>query len=293
MANSAQAWAWSSSKKEVMLLVVNNDNHKRLQFLLTLHEMAGGNLYQGVLDNELAEKLNMETTEFRRHAVYLKEEELVKFQTFGSIAITHRGRKEVERIMAERYVERERRVLQRHYDDRHAARNERGFSPDELARELNLDFHEVCEMVLGLTTAGLLAGTDEVSWISPLGIKEIERVPDTPISPNIVHFHGPNTGPVQIGSNQTQNNYYNQALTEVLPKLAEMISAVKAQNFDDKDEVLADLEKVHALASGDVNEGVWKRIQTRLTAAKTTMEITGLAYKSLPYWPLIWDHFMK
>lgn len=271
---------------------MNNDNQKRIEFLLTLHEVAEGNLHQGVLDDELAEKLGLETTAFRRHAVYLKEEGLVKFQTFSSIALTHEGRKEAERIMSERYVEKERRVLQKHFDERQT-RNENGFAPDELARQLGLDVDEVCEIVVELTEAGLLGGTDEVSWISPAGIREIEKKPNVPITPNIVHFHGPNTGPVQIGSNPIQNISYNQPLAEILPKLAELIAAIGNQDFADKDEVVADLEKVQALASGDVNDGTLKRIQTRLTAAKTTMEITGLAYKSLPFWPQIWDYFMK
>src|SRR5437867_683459 len=91
---------------------MRNDEKKRIEFLVILYQMAGGNLHQGVLDDELAERVGMETTEFRRHAVYLKEESLVKFQTLSSISITHAGIKAVERIMEEEYRKTKRRVLE-------------------------------------------------------------------------------------------------------------------------------------------------------------------------------------
>jgi hypothetical protein len=271
---------------------VTNQEKIRIELLLTLYEMAGGKLLQGVTDEELSKKIGIEDrTEFGQIALYLREEGLVKFQSFSSIALSHEGRKVAERIMAERYEEKERRVLRKHYDERE--RHPRGIHPDELAAALDMELRDVYEIILELDNKKWIGGTDEVSWILPAGMKEIERLPEQHITPNIVHFHGPNTGPIQIGSHQTQNVSYNQSMTEILPKLAELIAALKAQNFEDKDEVIADLEKVQSLAHGEVNEGTWKRIQTRLTAAKTTMEITGLAYKSLPYWPMVWEYFMK
>jgi hypothetical protein len=284
---------YAASGKTSYSLSVTNKDKIRTELLLTLYEMAGGKLLQGVTDEELSKKIGVEDrTEFGEIALYLREEGLVKFQSFSSIALSHEGRKLAERIMAERFEEKERRILQKLYDER-GRKDTNPHYPEELARELNLDLDDVHDIIIELDGQGLTGGTDEVSWILPAGIKEIERIPQPQVSPNIVHFHGPNTGPVQIGSHQTQNISYNESISEILPKLAELITAVRAQDFPDKDEVIADLEKVQALAQGDVNEGVWKRIQTRLTAAKTTMEITGLAYNSLPYWPLIWNYFMK
>jgi len=195
--------------------------------------------------------------------------------------------------MTERYAEKERRVLQKLYDERET-RGEQGFSPEELAKILKLDVRDVQDVILELDKVGWTEGTDEVSWISFAGIKEIEKLPDTPISPNIVNFNAPNTGPVQIGYHQTQQNVFqNQSIEEILPKLAELIRAIKAADFVDKDEVIADLEKIQSLAHGNISEGVWNRIQTKLTAAKTTMEVAGLVYKTYPYWPQIWAFFSR
>src|SRR6266436_6770704 len=64
-----------------------------------------------------------------------------------------------------------------------------------------------------------------------------------------------------------------------------------------KDDVMRDLEVALEVAKLNPNataaDGTWKRIQAKLTAAKTTMEIAGLAYASYPHWPAIWDYFTR
>lgn len=269
---------------------VYNDKKRHALFLLGLNKLSGGNPQQSVESAVLSKEIGMVEPEIALVANYLKAEKLIEFRNFNFVNITHQGTIEADRIMTERFEEKERRVLQKLYDERE--RHPRGINPDELAAALDMELRDVHEVISELDDKKWTGGTDEVSWISPAGMKEIEKLPQQPIQ-NIVHFHAPNTGPVQIGSNQTQNISYNQSLTEILPKLADLIAAVRAQEFEDKDEVIADLEKVQSLAQGDFNEGTLKRIQTRLTAAKTTMEIVGLAYQSLPYWPLIWAFFHK
>lgn len=269
---------------------VYNDKKRHALFLLGLNKLSGGNPQQSVESAVLSKEIGMVEPEIALVANYLKAEKLIEFRNFNFVNITHQGTIEADRIMTERFEEKERRVLQKLYDERE--RHPRGINPDELAAALDMELRDVHEVISELDDKKWTGGTDEVSWISPAGMKEIEKLPQEPIQ-NIVHFHAPNTGPVQIGSNQTQNISYNQSLTEIVPKLADLIAAVRAQEFEDKDEVIADLEKVKSLAQGDFNEGTLKRIQTRLTAAKTTMEIVGLAYQSLPYWPLIWAFFHK
>ncbi|MEK6279366.1 MAG: hypothetical protein AABN95_03355 [Acidobacteriota bacterium] len=267
-----------------------NDKKRHTLFLLGLNKLASGNPQQSVETTALSKEIGMVEPEIALVANYLKAEKLIEFRNFNFVNITHQGTIEADRIMTERFEEKERRVLQKHYDERD--RHPRGIHPDELAAALDMELRDVQEIILELDNKKWIGGSDEVSWILPAGIKEIEKLPEQPAQ-NIVQFYGPNTGSVQIGSHQTQNISYNQPISEILPKLAELIAAVRQRDFEDKDEVVADLERVQSLAQGEINEGTLKRIQTKLTAAKTTMEIVGLAYQSLPYWPLIWGFFHK
>lgn len=267
-----------------------NDEKRHALFLLGLYQLSSGNPQQSVETAALSREIGVVEPEIALVANYLRNEKLIEFHNFNFVNITHEGTKEAKKLMSQRFEEKERRVLQKLYDQRD--KHPRGIYPDELAAALDMELRDVHEIISELDDKKWTGGTDEVSWILPAGVKEIEKLPEQSVQ-NVVHFHAPNTGPVQIGSNQTQNISYNQSLTEILPKLADLIAAVREKDFEDKDEVIADLEKVQSLAQGDVNEGTLKRIQSRLTAAKTTMEIVGLAYQSLPYWPLIWSFFHK
>jgi len=101
--------------------------------------------------------------------------------------------------MAERYEEKERLVLQKLYDER--KRHPRGVHPDELALVLNLEFSEVIEIISELDKKGWTGGSDELSWILPAGIKEIERLPEPP-TPTIV-INNPQNSPMTFGPNSS------------------------------------------------------------------------------------------
>lgn len=172
----------------------------------------------------MSREIGMVEPEIALVANYLKNEELIEFSNFNFVNITHAGTKEAKRLMAERFEEKERRVLQKLYHQRD--RHPRGILPEELAAALDMELRDVHEIISELDNKKWTGGTDEVSWILPAGVKEIEKLPEQSVQ-NVVHFHAPNTGPVQIGSNQTQNISYNQSLVEILPKLAELIAAVR------------------------------------------------------------------
>jgi hypothetical protein len=117
---------------------------------------------------------------------------------------------------------------------------------------------------------------------------------------NVLNIHGPNYGGIQQGthsSTQTVNIFNSQTIGDILPQLKELLDAVRKESFPDKDDAIRDLEKAHQLAlanpTASPSDGVWTRIQTKLNAAKTTMEIAGLAYRSLPYWPVVWEFFHR
>jgi Mn-dependent DtxR family transcriptional regulator len=280
-------------------LVVNN-NQKRIEFLLALHEMAGGDLHQGVLDNELAEKLGLETEEFRRHALYLKEEGLVKFRTFSSISISHEGRKEAERIMAESYAERETRVLKKIYEMRQQNTTRSVFFP-QLEPAVGMNWHELSGLLKGLEELGYVVWPGgDVIHITREGIEAIDSLnrPKPKTGGDTYNTHITNLqGTAHVGPGGSHDTHFNQPISEIIPDLTALIEAVRKEDFDTKDDVVHDLEIAHQVALANPNatakDGAWTRIQTKLTAAKTTMELAGFVVKTYPYWPQVWDFITR
>ena len=101
-------------------------------------------------------------------------------------------------------------------------------------------------------------------------------------------------GGVQQGPNNIQhvNIVNNQPLSEILPELLNLIKAVTDKaNFDGKDDVIRDLEKVRDLILANPQaaprDNIWTRINAKLIAAKTSMEIAGFVVNSYPHWPQV------
>lgn len=268
---------------------------KRQLVLLTIFEMAEGEANRDVVTKDLMKRLNMDDPELSKIARVLNDEGLVTWMSFQRVAVTPAGRREAESIMESRYEDNWKAILKMIYD-RGGPRHMHAVNDLDLGATLVMSHRELGEILIDLDERkGFIRRQVGKVWMTPAGLEYIESGGASLRSSSDVNFvmnvHGDNYGPIQQGNSNTQQITINQPISEILPKLAELISAVKAQDFEDKDEVIADLERVQSLAQGNINEGTWKRIQTRLTAAKTTMEITGLAYKSLPYWPIIWEFF--
>lgn len=104
-------------------------------------------------------------------------------------------------------------------------------------------------------------------------------------------------GGVQHGSGNIQNISVanNQTVSEILPQLAALIESIRAEEFPDKDDVVRDLVKAHEVALANPGatskESAWARIGTKLTAAKTTMELAGYVIATHPHWPQIIEFF--
>ena len=178
----------------------------------------------------------------------------------------------------ERFVEKERRVLQMLLDQRKD--HPHGFYPQELATALNLDVNEVQEIIVELEAKGWADGGDRTTWIIPPGIKELQKTLEPP-TPHIV-INNPQNSPMSFGGHSSQTvNYNNQPMEEILPAIANLINDVRSLDFQTRDDVLAELEKVQSLAQGELNAGVWQLIQARLLTAKTGMEIVR-AGRSFP-----------
>jgi hypothetical protein len=176
---------------------------------------------------------------------------------------------------------------------------------DDLATTLGMQYNEVNNILEYWQRKGMVrdGSFDAAIRLEPYAIDEIEEslktkkstrhIPYTTINyiDNRVTIHGDNLGQAQAGNNATQSMTNNQSISEILPKLTAFIEAVRQADFPDKDDAVHDLEKAHELAGLKQTEGTWQRIQTKLNAAKTTMEIAGFVYNTHPYWPAIWNFF--
>jgi hypothetical protein len=176
---------------------------------------------------------------------------------------------------------------------------------DALAKALGMEYQEANRILLYWERKGLVESpSDQTVALTPFAIDEIEEsvihpekgtehFPSTVINyHNTVNIAGNNVGQAIAGNHSTQ---HMQTLTsvEIVSKLAALIEAVKSLNFPEQHEVIDDLDKIRNLSSAEQSEGVIKRIQTRLAAVKTTMEVAGLAYQSLPHWTEIWSYFHR
>jgi hypothetical protein len=198
--------------------------------------------------------------------------------------------KEVEKVMSERFEQKERRVLQKLYEVRDS--HPQGVVPDELAAALNLRIDEVYQIIAELEEKKWIGGNDEASWILPAGIKEIERIPETP-TPNII-INNPQNSPISLGAHSNQTvTYNNQSVQEILPALTHLIQDLYALDSPTRGDAIAELQKVESLAKDEMNAGKWQMIQSRLLTTKTALEIAKLGADSLPYWPIVWNFFFK
>ena len=260
---------------------------QRERYLLTVYKLVDGDTNQGALGDDVLKSLGMEADEANKIAQYLKDEGLLKFRTFSSIALTHPGLKEVERLHSLPYNEVAARVLWAISELCHGSLSKLVLI-EHIAQYLLMSFHDVSPVLDDLDERrGYIQALNEAVLLLPAGKQALDEMkkPKTTekVSSDvfITHVHGDNFGAVQVGHGNTQSVVTHQSMTDILPKLAEFIEVVKKQDFEDKEDVVKDLEQAHKLAQGEVNEGVWRRIQAKLTAAKTTMEVAGLVYKNI------------
>ena len=196
--------------------------------------------------------------------------------------------------MAERYEEKERRVLQKLYDERHR-KDTHPYEPAELARELNIDIDDVEDIILELEKKGLTGGTDEVSWILPAGIKEIEKLPEPPRqSPiNVMHI-GTNYGAAAVGSNINQNVTLtnNPDFDRAIAGLLQLIQSSQLPN-DEIEELQEEVVKLKKLALTAPKPGLLEKAKARIDFVKLGLEGTELLVKAAPLLQTAWDHFSK
>lgn len=278
---------------------ISGAKRKREEFLLTLYEIAEGDANRDILTKQIAERIGIDyDNEASKIGRYLREEGLVSWGSFEWIAMTHKGRVEAERIMAETYISKERRVLQKLYDERDR-RYTNPHEPHELARDLNLDFREVYDIIEELERKGLIGGTDQASWIIPAGIQFIESEgQQTGGAAHGISFttniHGPNYGGIQQGG---QGNIQDVRLTNTNNPdfdraIASVVELIRTSSLDDdeKAELQDEVSKVNRLALKEPAPGLLEKAKSRLDMVKIGLQGTDLLIKATPHLETVWQY---
>jgi hypothetical protein len=259
---------------------IREAKRKREQFLLTLYELAVGEANRDVNTKQLAERMEIDyDNEASKIGRYLREEELISWGTFAWIAMTPKGRSEAERIMVETYRSKERRVLQKLYDER-----ERKYTnphqPDELAHELGLELRETQDIVVELERKGLTEGNDQATWIVAAGMEVIESGGQQAGAAGIsftTNIHGPNYGGIQQGGQgNTQTNVvvgsdFEQAMRRLLAGIEQSASLSSLQKIRAK----GDIQTLNELALMKKTSEVVTEAETRVTAIQSVLSTTA------------------
>lgn len=270
------------------------------RYLTKLYELSEEGLKPQIDVRQAVSEVGFSSQEMRSVHHYLESKDLISWDCpVGFIRLTPRA---ID-AMQNSYEVKETLVLRKIYDLSEQNTAKAVFF-HVLVSELEMSDREVVGLCKGLHEQGLIDYPPDIEaylYITRRGIEAIQSLGKPKHSGGDTY----NTtftsvqGGVQIGPGGTQNiqNVQYQPLSEILPHLTSLIEAVKSEQFDDRDEVVRDLEIAHqvALANPDAtaNDGAWTRIQTKLAAAKTTMELSGFVIKTYPYWPLVWDFFHR
>lgn len=276
-------------------------NELRRRYLRRLYERSGGNISEGVNEDELLSDLGIGEDEGNKLFSYLSDKGLVQGFTFGHIAITSRGVDEVERAMQSSYAEKESRILRKIYDMGGVYHTD-WVLIDALVKELGIPFREVNNVLIDLEKRkGLIEGIEEAVKIAPAGIEFLEsggrRVGSAPAVSYTTNIHGPNYGGIQQGTHgSTQNitltNTNNPNFDRALAGLVELILASSIPD-DDKEEMQEELSKVNTLALKEKNPNTLERAKLRLDYIKTGLTGTEIAIKAAPYLTALYNFFQN
>jgi Mn-dependent DtxR family transcriptional regulator len=269
------------------------------RYIEKLYELSEGGLHPEVNITQVHSELGCSREEARSVHQYLESKGLISWKCrVMHVRITPRGIDEVERIMAETYRSKERRVLQKLYDERER-RYTNPHQPEELARELNLDLREVQDIVIELESKGLTDGNDQSTWIIAAGLLEIEsggqRTGAASTTINYTANIGTNYGNLDQGgrgNTQSVTLTNNPDFERTLTGLIELLRASDISQLD-KDDIIHDVERVKQLAQQNDTPGALERAQKKLDAVKTGIEVADsggeLLGKALPYITALWQ----
>jgi hypothetical protein len=188
----------------------------RWRYLLKLYELSEGGLHPEIDYKLVQSELGYSSKETRSVVDYLESKDLVSFKCrVPCIQITTRGIDKVERIMAETYAEKMRKVLEKIYEMA-GPDHTNEVSYFALQRELEMNGRELNPILKDFEErrGWLGESSDESVCLSPEGVLEVEnsRVERRGIGGDIyqTNIHAPIYGGIlQGGQSNTQTNTVN------------------------------------------------------------------------------------
>ena len=217
------------------------------------------------------------------------------------VRIRPAGTERAEELTKMQMAEKERRVLQKIYDLGGPTHTD--MVPfDTLERALGMEFDELNKILLDFERRrGWVEGPDEAVELTPAGVREVEN-PSSEARAGVTTiqnvFHGPVQGGfMQGGIGNVQHNAYanNPNVDEMIGALTKLIQEAQIEAAD-KEEILADIERLKQLASKPQTADSLKRISRRIDMIKTgisaaeTVEKGGkLLLKATPYLSALWQ----
>lgn len=265
----------------------NPDANKSLEELLNEH---------GLADEELL-----------FHLRELESRGLLR-QINHEYVVTPVGVKELKRMEEEapETLEQKRfRVLKTLYDT--APNDKHGMvSVQVLAKALGMQYQEANRILLYWEEKGMVhSPSGEAVALTAAAIDELEEKINHPTEPtqhfpstinyvdNSVHVGGDVQGNIVGGQNNTYESITNESISAALPKLAEFIAEVRKADFQYRDDVIRDLEQVHALARQPVTQGIWEVVTSKFKSAEAMMKLSGYVYQGWVHWPLLVAFFQQ
>jgi Mn-dependent DtxR family transcriptional regulator len=261
---------------------------RRAEFLSALYEMSDGNPQQPVETKFLGTKINMEEPEISQVGVYLKEEGLIDFFTFGNISITHKGRKMVEANMAESYAQKERRVLEAIKD---MSRMSRIILFPDLAKRLEMSERELAVICNGLHDEDSInfPGGDFVEMKAG-GYRRLEPSENQTSTGPTINI-GQNYGAAAIGAhvNQIVNITHNEEFNQAINNLVQLVQSSPLDSSD-KEEATEEIVRINHLAAREPNSGRLDKIKSTIKSLEVVLGSAQLLEKAKPYLDGIWKY---
>jgi hypothetical protein len=285
-------------------LRVKRDQKTILEVFLAKNEAPDAEISFRILTEEFGFEFELLCEHIRR----LTEKGMIRQTNGYQEIVTQAGIRELK-IMAnqesETLEQKRFRVLKTVYDlapdDKHGM-----VGIFDLAKALTMGVHEVTRILSYWEEKGMVAfAADEAVRLTAPAIDELEEKLNHPTKPtkhfpysiqyidNSVNITGDIGGNVVGGQGNTYNEITNESLSSVLPKLAEFIEVVRRADFENRDEVIRDLETVYALAQRPIEKSVWEVIQAKFKSAEALMKLARFGYATYTHWPQIPDTFHR
>jgi len=176
----------------------------------------------------------------------------------------------------------------------------------ELAKALDMNVPESSRILNYWEEKGMVSWpADQAVTLTAPAIDELEDKINHPNKPtehfpysityidNSVNIEGGVTGNVVGGQGNTYKEITNESISATLPQLSEFIAEVKKADFDNREEVVRDLEKVYELAQRPLNKSLWEAIQSKVKSAEALMKLSGWGYATYTHWPVIVETFYR